>query len=252
MLVDARGVGLSDGHPRHEANVWDQARDYRAAIDFLVGFDGIDPNRIGVWGGSLSSAIAAIAAVAAVDSRVAAVVLQVPAFGDDLAPAEPDDSKVKSIKDTVLDADLDSFERTVDEPLPIVSPAQLSVPSILKSLTAYHWFINYGSRYGTGWENQATIVRLETPAPFDAQACVPLIKAPIMMVVAEDDEMEGADSEVARQVFDRANEPKVLIEIGGGHFGAIYHDSPEFTMSAGAQQRFLQEHLIGVEPMNRP
>ena len=250
MLVDARGFGLSDGHPRHEINIWSQARDYLAAIDFLVDFDGIDPNRIGVWGVSLSGAIAAV--VAAVDSRVAAVVLQVPAFGDDLVPIEHDDSKVNSIKDTVLDADLDSFERTVDEPLPIVSPTQLSVPSILKSLTAYHWFINYGSRYGTGWENQATIVRLETPSPFDAQACVPLIEAPIMMLVAEDDEMEGADSEVARQVFNRANDPKVLTEIRGGHFGAIYHDSPEFTMSARAQQRFLEEHLIGNETSDRP
>lgn len=250
LLVDARGFGLSEGDRRHEINVWEQARDYRAAIDFLVGFDGIDSNRIGVWGVSLSAAIAVV--VAAVDPRVAAVVLQVPAFGDDLAAAESDDSKVGAIRDTVLDADLDSFERAVDGPLPIVSPTQLGLPSILETLTSYHWFINYGSRYGTGWENQATIVRLETPTPFDAQACVPVIEAPIMMVVAENDEQPGADSDVARQVFKRANDPKELFEITGGHFGAIYHDSPEFTLSANAQQRFLTEHLVGRKPQGRP
>lgn len=241
LLVDARGFGLSDGDPRHEINVWEQARDYRAAIDFLEGLGGIDSDRIAVWGVSLSAAIATV--VAAVDARVAAVVLQVPAFGDDLSPADSDGSGIESIRDTVLDADLDSFARTVEGPLTIVSPDQLSMPSILKTLTAYHWFINYGSRYGTGWENQVTIARLETPAPFDAQLCVPMIEAPILMVIAEDDEMDGADSDVARQVFDRANAPKGRVEIAGGHFGALYHDSPEFNASASAQQRFLEEHL---------
>jgi hypothetical protein len=124
----------------------------------------------------------------------------------------------------------------------------LGFASFLDALTAYRWFLNYGSRYGTGWENRATVVRLQTPVPFDAQACVPMIEAPIMMVVAEDDEMTGADSNVARQVFDRANDPKELFEISGGHFGAIYHDSPEFIASATAQQRFLQEHLVGNDP----
>ena len=245
LLVDARGFGLSESHTRHEINVWEQARDYRAAIDFLVGTDGIDSNRIGVWGVSMSGGIAAV--VAAVDQRVAAAVLQVPAFGDDVAPIEADDHKVSSIRHTVLDADLDSFDRTIDGPLPIVSPSQLGFPSFLDALTAYHWFINYGSRYGTGWENRVTVVRLQTPVAFDAQACVPAIEAPIMMVVADDDEMTGADSDVARQVFDRATAPKELFEISGGHFGAIYHDSPEFTASAAAQQRFLTEHLVGTD-----
>ncbi|MEN8114753.1 MAG: alpha/beta fold hydrolase, partial [Actinomycetota bacterium] len=155
LLVDARGFGLSDGEPRHEINVWNQARDYRAAIEFLHDMDGIDPNRIAVWGVSLSAAVAAV--VAAVDPRVAAAVLQVPAFGDDLSPHDSDGSRFASIRDTVLDADLGSFERTVDGPLPIVSPTQLSMPSFVRSLTAFHWFINYGARYGTGWENQATV-----------------------------------------------------------------------------------------------
>lgn len=250
LLLDARGFGLSDGDPRHEINVWDQARDYRAAIDFLDGFDRIDPDRVAVWGVSLSAAIATV--VAAVDARVAAVVLQVPAFGDDLSPADSDGSRIASIKDTVLDADLDSFERTVEGPVTIVSPDQLNMPSFLKPLTAYHWFINYGSRYGTGWENQVTIARLVTPAPFDAQLCVPVIEAPILMVVAEDDEMEGADSDVARHVFDRAKAPRERIKIAGGHFGALYHDSPEFNASASAQQRFLRERLIEREPADRP
>lgn len=245
LLVDARGFGLSDGDTRHEINVWEQARDYVAAIDFLAGFDGIDAGRIGVWGVSMSGGIAAV--VAAVDKRVAAAVLQVPAFGDDLDPAESTNSKVASIRHTVLEADLDSFERTIDGPLPIVSPSQLGFSSFLDALTAYHWFITYGSRYGTGWENRVTVVRLKTPVPFDAQACLPVIDAPIMMIVAEEDEMAGADSRVARQVFDRANDPKELFEISGGHFGAIYHDSQEFTASAAAQQRFLKEYLVGNE-----
>ncbi len=242
LLFDVRGFGLSDGDPRHEINIWNQARDYRAAFEFLSGVDSVASERVAVWGVSLSAAVVSV--VAAVEPRVAAVVLQVPAFGDELSPPDSGDSQFALIRNTVLDADLDSFERTVDGPLPVVSAAQLSTPSFLLPLTAFRWFINYGARFGTRWENQATWTRLETPAPFDSQVCVPHINTPLLMVVAEEDDMHGADADVARHVFGTANEPKELLTVGGGHFGVLYHDSPEFDLSAGNQQRFLREHLI--------
>lgn len=243
LLFDFRGVGFSDGEPRRELNSWAQARDYRAAVDFLRSTDGIDSAGVGIWGVSLSAGIASV--VAAADPEIAAVVLLVPPFGDEASPPDPTGDLFDTIKDTLLHADFDSFDRATEGPLPVVSAAPMSAPSFLQPLTAYRWFIDSGARFGTGWENQATITRFETPAPFDSQACVPRINAPTLMVIAEEDEMEGADADIARTVFASAPEPKVLLTVQGGHFGILYDGSPEFDRSLAAQQRFVREHLVG-------
>lgn len=242
LLVDTRGFGMSDGVPRQEINTWKQARDYRAAIDYLVAQESeVDPGRIAVWGDSLSGAVALV--VAAVDERVAAVVVQVPGCGNEVTPPDPEGSRFEEIRATVLEEDLDSFGRTVDGPRPVVSLDQINSPSLLLPHTAYRWFLHYGAQFGTGWENRATEVQLETPTPFDAQLCMRHLRSPLLMVVADDDEMPGANAEVARHAFHLAPEPKELIEIGGGHFGLLYHDSPEFDAASTAQRDFLARHL---------
>ena len=52
-----------------------EVADFRAAISFLQGEPGVDPNRIGIWGSSNGGTV--VTAVAAVDARVRAVVAQV-------------------------------------------------------------------------------------------------------------------------------------------------------------------------------
>jgi uncharacterized protein len=49
--------------------------DYRAAVSYLQGEPGVDPDRIGVWGSSNAGSV--VVAVAAIDARVKAVVAQV-------------------------------------------------------------------------------------------------------------------------------------------------------------------------------
>jgi uncharacterized protein len=53
-----------------------QAEDFRAAISYIQGEPGVDPERIGVWGSSQGAAVVFV--VAAQDSRVKAVVAQIP------------------------------------------------------------------------------------------------------------------------------------------------------------------------------
>lgn len=239
LLFDYRGFGMSEGEPRQEVNPWEQARDYRAAIEFLRNLTHVDGSRVGVWGVSTSCSVACV--VAATDPSIAAVVLQVPAIGDALSPPDPDSSVFNAIRETVTTTDLASLDRTIVGPLPVVSADQLNSPSFVTTITAFRWFIENGARFGTGWSNQATVARLSTTAPFDAQVCIPHIKAPLLMIVAHEDEENDAD--LSRAVFGTANEPKQLITVDGGHFGVLYPDTPEFEQSASAQQAFLREHL---------
>ncbi|MGD2133995.1 MAG: dienelactone hydrolase family protein, partial [Maricaulaceae bacterium] len=116
MTIDYRGWGFSDGYPtvislvdigggiardesRHEvveAEVWerrtrllprDQQDDYRAAISYIQGEPGVDPDRIGVWGSSFAGGNSV--AVAGQDARVKAIAIQVPSVTGDPEGLEP-------------------------------------------------------------------------------------------------------------------------------------------------------------------
>ena len=52
LAYDHRNFGESDGEPRQELDPWVQVRDYRHAITFAQTLDGVDGDRVGVWGSS--------------------------------------------------------------------------------------------------------------------------------------------------------------------------------------------------------
>jgi uncharacterized protein len=68
---------------RTDLNNFKEVEDYRAAVSFLRGEPGIDPNRIGIWGSSNAGSV--VIAVAGRDARVKAVVSQIAGTG--AAPA---------------------------------------------------------------------------------------------------------------------------------------------------------------------
>jgi pimeloyl-ACP methyl ester carboxylesterase len=78
LAFDYRHFGASDGEPRQLLSIAEQLQDYAAAIAFARTLEGVDPERIVVWGTSFSGGHAVAAAVA--DGRVAAAVSQVPAM----------------------------------------------------------------------------------------------------------------------------------------------------------------------------
>lgn len=142
LLYDHRGFGVSGGEPRRQLNTWSQARGYRDAISFGESLEEIDLNRIALWGDSLSGGVALV--VAAVDRRVAALVLQVPAIGAELPPADEDGSVYEALKEKVLSASGELSDEDVQGPMPVVSDDPIRRPSALQPLTAYKWFIEYG------------------------------------------------------------------------------------------------------------
>ena len=82
ILFDYRHFGASTGEPRQLLDVGRQQEDYRAVIDWARHTDGIDPDRIALWGSSFSGGHVLV--VAAGDPRIAAVVAQAP-FTDSVA-----------------------------------------------------------------------------------------------------------------------------------------------------------------------
>ena len=237
LLYDHYSFGISGGEPRRQINKWVQARGYRDAINFAITLPEIDTQRIAIWGDSMSGAV--VIAVGAIDQRVKAIVAQVPACGDEPPPPDPKGLLYASICETFMHGDVTGTPETTYGPIPIVSFDQRTIPSLLTPLTAFRWFIEYGGRYGTGWENSASLVTPITPAPLHPALCAPFIKASLLMVVAREDEMPGASSLIAQKTFDATPQPKEYFKIEGGHFGLLYYPSPLFDQVSRSEVDFL-------------
>ncbi len=82
MTTDERAVWEKEARiqiKRTNLNNFREAEDFRAAISWLQGEPGVDPNRIGIWGSSNGASV--VLMVAALDARVKAVVAQVGGAG---------------------------------------------------------------------------------------------------------------------------------------------------------------------------
>lgn len=241
LLYDHRNFGISDGEPRQEINFWIQSRGYIDAIDFLFMRSEIDTTRIAVWGASMSSREAFL--VGTVDDRVKSVISIIPAFGDDSTSKNINEELYTFAKNTLLTDNIRNLPSTVTERIPIVSEDQMNIPSVLTELTAYHWFMEYGSRFGTNWQNVVSFSTVKTPEGFHIGQCASQLKAPILMVVATKDEMTGASPEITKEVYEMIKQPKEWVDITGGHFGLLHYPSDLFNKSSSVQIDFLMKYL---------
>ena len=77
ILFDYRHFGASTGEPRQLLDIRRQHDDYRAVVAWARRLGGVDPDRVVLFGTSLSGGHV-LGAVAATDARIAAVISQAP------------------------------------------------------------------------------------------------------------------------------------------------------------------------------
>jgi pimeloyl-ACP methyl ester carboxylesterase len=102
FVFDYRGVGDSEGEPRNLLSPARDVADWTEAVACVRGLDGVDPNRLVLWGHSLGGAYAL--SVAADDPRVRAVVGVGPVLsGQSVLRARPLASVVRGVLAGVRD-----------------------------------------------------------------------------------------------------------------------------------------------------
>jgi uncharacterized protein len=238
LVFDYRNFGASGGQPRQLIDIPGQLADWRAAIEFARNHEGIDPQRVALWGSSLGGAHAVT--VAAADPNVAAVVVQIPWLGDGGSTAQKLRHAVRlsSLKLTVAAVRDAIRARRGRDPLlvPVLgepgTTAMFTDPEARKALDAK-------GTEGTLWRNEFAPRIVFSLAGYVPAEVIDRLSVPLLACLATRDEEIPVDW--AQVVVARAPQGQVR-RYPGSHF-QLYH-GPLYEQVVADQLEFLKAHLV--------
>ncbi len=236
LTIDYRFVGESGGEPRQQVLPESQCDDLRNALTWLSEQPGVDPGRLGLWGTSFAGGH--VLRIAAHDRRVKAVVAQVPAIGlwRYLRRSEP------AVREAFLAKALAGrvdFART-GKPRMIAITGPEATESLLGA-DGFDWHRSNEQRHPT-FHNAITVASLDRIVAYDPGGFVEDISpSALLMILADHDTTTPSD--IARAVFDRAGQPKQIMEFAGSHYH-VYDDETVKRQCIAAATTFLQAQLL--------
>ncbi|GAA4283664.1 alpha/beta hydrolase [Brevibacterium daeguense] len=237
LVHDNKSFGDSDGLPRQEIDPWLQVRGYRDAITYACTMEETDPSRIGVWGSSFSGGHAIV--LGAIDSRVKAVVSQVPlinGYENLRALVRPD--FIDGLRASFDEDRLNRFRGEEPVMVPVVDEDPLA-SSALPTPDSYEWFTKTGETRAPNWRNEVTQRSLEYLSEYIPESFIDKVSpTPLLLMPAENDVL--APTRFAIAAYEKAFEPKKMIILPGGHFDA-YVDA--FELSSGEALAWFQNQL---------
>jgi len=236
LVYDHANFGESEGTPRQEMDPVLQRRGYRDAITFLQSLPGIDPQRIGIWGTSLSGGH--VIEVAAIDRRVKCVVAQVPSISGH-------ESAKRRLRSDLVPAmlaryDNDRKARFAGAQLAIIAAVSddPGVACAMVGVDSYEYFMNTRS-FAPNWKNEVTLrstelFRENEPGHFISR----ISPTPFLMIVGDNDLLTATD--ICLTAYEKALEPKKLVMIKGGHFTPYVE---HFKVTSEAAASWFNQHL---------
>ncbi len=239
LAFDYRHFGRSAGEPRQVIDVAEQLDDYRAAVRYARSQQDIDPDRVALWGTSLSGGH--VLAVAATDARIAAVVSQVPLIdgwhrGRTLRERLNWDVTRRTLRFTAA-AVRDVVGARLGRPphlVPVVAdPGAVAVFTEPEARAA---FDALGGEMA-GWRN-ALAPRMLFGLPRYRKGTAQSLNMPVMMCLGDHDLQ--ASPRFAARVASMMNSVE-LHRYPVGHFDVYL--GPLFEQISSAQAEFLHRHL---------
>lgn len=240
LVFDNRGFGDSDTGPaqhRHEILPAVQTADISDAITYASSLSEVDSTRIGIWGSSYSGGH--VLQVGATDRRVKAVLSQVPCVnGWDNFNRLVRPDFAEGTNKLLADDRLNRLAGKAPAMVPVVDENP-TAPSALPTPDSYIFFTGWAKK--SKWQNEVTVRSLEAFRAYDPSAWIHRISpTPLLMTVAQNDVLTPTD--LALTAYARANEPKQLHILPGGHFDG--YSGSNFEKNAGTQAEFLRKHLL--------
>ncbi|KAL6879359.1 alpha/beta-hydrolase [Trichoderma novae-zelandiae] len=236
LLYDNRGFGESGGR-RYDADPIKAQDDYVDAFDYTASLPEVDPERIALWGVSLSGGVAI--STAAIDRRVKAIVAVMPFVSGELLMgtgqpvldmAQRDRARIRNGEEWPLTGIV----------APTLEEAEAgTAPVILRDAASYRFFHGAAAQSGN-WENKITTMSLFRFLRFEPIRYIHRVApTPLLMIVGEKD--EGLLS-FQLQAFGLAHEPKQLhILKDGDHFN--HYQGELGVESLRVQIEFLKKYV---------
>jgi fermentation-respiration switch protein FrsA (DUF1100 family) len=236
LAFDYRHFGASEGQPRQLLSIERQLQDYAAAIAFARSLDGVDPDRIVVWGSSYAGGHAVPVAVA--DGRVAGVIAQVPAM-DGLVtliniaryagPGHLAKLTLAGLRDLAA-----SLRGRPPVMLPVVGP-----PGSIAAMTAPDSEAGYRSIAGATWSNEVLARIVLSTGTYRPGLQADRLPCPMLVQIADRDTI--APVKAAQDAAWRATGRAEVRTYPIGHFD-IYTGEP-FERAIADQLHFLRRHV---------
>jgi uncharacterized protein len=240
LVFDYRNFGASGGQPRQLIDLTGQQADWRAAIGFVRQHQGLDPQRIVLWGSSLGGAHAIT--VAAADPALAAVVVQVPWLGDGRSTGRKlrDALRLTSLKLTVA-AVRDALRgRQGRAPLLVPVLGEPGTTAMFTDPKARQALAAKGTE-GTLWRNQFAPRIVFNLARYSPAKMMDRLAMPVLVCLGDRDREIPVD--YAEAVVARAPRGQ-LRRYPGSHFELYY--GPLYERVVADQLEFLTAHLLSA------
>ena len=240
LVFDYRNFGVSGGEPRQLIDIPGQRADWRAAIGFARDQQGLDPQRIALWGSSLGGAHAIT--IAATDPALAAVVVQVPWLGDGRSTGRKlrHALRLSSLKLTVAAVRDAIRARQGREPLLVPVLGESGTTAMFTDPQARQALAAKGIE-GTLWRNEFAPRIVFALARYAPAKVIDRLTMPLLVCVGERDEDIPVD--YAQAVVARAPNG-VLRRYPGSHFELYY--GPLYERVVADQLQFLTAHLLSA------
>ena len=252
VAYDHRNFGDSDGEPRQELDPWLQVRDYRHAITFAQTLDGVDPDRVGVWGSSYAGGHVIV--VGAIDRRVGCAVAQVPTISGwestlrrigaaGVGRAAP--GLRRRPARALSAAKRPTMVPMVVDPPPAGQPP-MRVPTRGSSSPGRSRLRRTEWRFRK-WRNEITLRSLELYSEYEPGSFIERIApTPLLMVLGDNDIVCPTD--LGLEAYNRAREPKRLELFPGGHFSAYTDQFERASRAAPLVHRAPATVRLGRRP----
>jgi len=246
LVFDYRGFGDSEGEPRQWLDVRRERQDWAAAIAFARTLDGVDPDRIVLWGTSFSGGH--VIEAAARDARVVAAVAQVPfTDGPRTVAAIPPRTNLALTLAAARD-----LARSRSGGPPLTVPA-VGPPGSVAAMTSpdadpgFHALVSPGSR----WRNEVAARVVPQVLAWRPGRAAARVRCPLLVVVATRDAVTPpAPAERAALAAPRGE----LVRIDAGHFDVYAGEGFEHAVKAelGFLAHVLPARVDGTERVSHP
>ncbi|XP_044714931.1 alpha/beta hydrolase family domain-containing protein [Hirsutella rhossiliensis] len=240
LIYDPRSIGDSDGLPRNYINPLQQAEDLSDVLTHVATFPSVDANRIVLWGMSFGATVSACSA--AVDRRARAVVMVCPIFSF-VQPSKRERAFAQLIRDRESQlrgneaVSLPPFNSRGENP---IGMAGSGGPG---GLEAYEFMRAVVDRGAPGFRDRVTLQTYRNLAVFRPVELLDMVRAPVMMVVPELDDISPAQEQ--EEAFERfgKQQPKTTLyrAAGKGHLTVLSGEGSEEILDA--QVDFIKEAL---------